>query len=183
MVREELENLFRKVTLEMLNLPDNLANASRVRISWGQIGAPAWGIGDNVAFLRVYPSDGPYNRPKDIQYRNNDSASLIRSEHYTNIIAVDWIFYGPSSYDDADVVRNELSNNETLIKNNVFYVFDRRAATRTPELFNGQWWERSNYTGYFYEQVVRESAIPTIAAAPVTIKTEEGDVNIGDITP
>lgn len=183
MVLKDIEDIIRKVTLEILGLPDDETTASRVRISWGQIGAPAWGINDNVTFIRVYQADDPYNRPKDIQYQNNDVSCLIRSENYTRVIAVDWIFYGPSGFDDADIIRNGLSKNETLIINNLFFVYDRATPTRTPELFNNQWYERSNFTGRFYEQVSREFTVPVIAGAEVVIKTEEGDVNIGNITP
>lgn len=182
MVLKDIEDVIRKVTLEILGLPNDATTASRVRISWGQTSAPAWGIDDNVTFIRVYQGDDPYNRPKDIQYQNNDETSLIRTEKYTRVIVVDWIFYGPSGFDDADIIRNGLSKNETLIKNNLFFVYDRPAPTRTPELFNNQWYERSNFSGRFYEQINRNYTVPAISGAEVILKTEEGDVNIGNIT-
>jgi hypothetical protein len=178
-----LEDLIRKATLEILGIPDNKANGGRVRIAWGQTGAPAWKIADNIAFIRVYQVDGQYNRLKDVQYQNNNITSLKRTESYTRIIAVDWILYGPSGFDDADIIRNGLNKNETLTKNNLFLVYDRPAPTRTPELFNGQWWERSNLTAYFYEQISREYTMPIIAGASVTVKTEGGDIFNGNITP
>lgn len=183
MLLRDLENLIRKATLEVLGLPDNNANASRVRISWPALGAPAWKISEDVIFIRVRTQDDPYNRPKEAKYQNNDTTSLIKTETYTRTIAVNWILYGPNSFDDADTLRNGIGNNQALKDNNLFFVFDRPAPIRSPELFNGQWWERTDYTGYFYEQVSREYTVPAISGVSVTIKTEKGDVNIGDTTP
>jgi hypothetical protein len=182
MLLRSIEDLIRDATYELLGVANNNANKSRVRIAWPTNGAPSWKITDNVIYLRVYPVDEQYNRLKDIKYRPNNETSIIQEESYTRVIAVDWILYGPSSFEDADTIRNEISKIETLTQNNVFLVYSRTAPVRMPELFNGQWWERSSLTMYFYEQVTREHTVPSISGVQVIIKTEKGDENIGDIT-
>jgi hypothetical protein len=178
----EIEDLMRKATLELLGLPDDLTTKKRVRISWPAGGAPAWKINEDVAFIRVYEIDDPYNRQKVTTYRNNDAVSVIQNESYTNVIAVDWILYGPNSFDDADTMRNGLTRNETLRNNNMHLIYNRPAPVRSPELFNGQWWERTNLTAYFNLLVSHEYTVPAISAAQVILKTEKGDVEIANIT-
>ncbi len=179
----EIEDLIRKATLEILGLPDNSTTKKRIRMSWPTDGAPSWKINEDVAFIRVYEIDDLYNRQKVTVYSENDSESLTQIEAYTRVIAVDWIMYGPNSFDDADTVRNGLTRNETLRNCGMYLVFDRPAPTRIPELFNGQWWERTNLTAYFNLLVSREYIMPTISAAQVILKTEKGDVNIVNTTP
>lgn len=183
MLLRSLEDLIRKATLELLGLPDNKATASRVRIAWPTNGAPDWKINEDVIFIRVYPIDEPYNRLKDIRYQNNDSESLRQTESYTRVIAVSWVFYGPNSFDDADTLRNNLSRNERLRNNKVYVVDDLASPLRLPELYNGRWWERTDFTAYFYEEISRDHVIPVISGAQVIIKTDKGDEEIGNITP
>lgn len=183
MILTTLEDKFRQATLEVLGLADDSTTESRVRISWPTSGAPEWLITDNVAFIQVTTADGMYNRQKDVQYQNNNATSLTRKEIYTRIINVTWIMYGPNSFEDIDVLRNGINKNETLITNNLFVVLDRPAPNRMPELFNGQWWERSDLTLQFYEQITRDYTTPTIASANVEVKTEGGTVYNGNITP
>lgn len=178
----DIEDLIRSATLEILGLPDNSTTKKRIRMSWPTDGAPSWTITEDVAFLRVYEVNDQYNRQKDTTYRSNNDSSLIQTEAYTRIIGVDWIIYGPNSFDDADTIRNGLTSSETLRNNNMHLILDRPSAMRAPELYNGQWWERSNLTAYFNHRVSREYTIPTIEAAQVILKTEKGDVEIGNIT-
>lgn len=179
----EFNELIRVSTLEVLGFPDNDTTKSFVRKSWQQNGTPAWGINEDVIFLRAFPVDNPYNRQKDINYQNNDATSVNRIEKYTRVMAVNWILYGPNSYDYADVIRNLIGRNERLQNDNVFLIYDRQSPTRFPENFNGQWWERSDLTLYFNEEVTHEYVTPSISGATVTIKTEGGDIFNGNITP
>lgn len=179
----DFNKLLRLSTLEVLNKPNDSTTASLVRISWQQSGAPAWAINEDVIFIRAFPVDGQYNRLKDVQYQNNNETSLNKTEKYTRIMAVNWILYGPNSFEYADVIRNSIGLNDRLMTNNVFLIYDRPTFTRTPELFNGQWWERSDLTLYFNEQITREYVTPTIGGAAVTVKTEGGDIYNGNITP
>lgn len=183
MLLRNLEDLIRAATLELLGLPDNKTTASRVRIAWPTNGAPDWKITENVTFIRVYPIDEPYNRLKDIQYQNNNLDSLLQTESYTRVIGVSWIFYGPSSFDDADILRNNLSRSERLRNNKLHVVYNLAAPMRLPELYNGRWWERTDFTAYFYEEISRDHIIPALSGAQVIIKTDKGDIYNGNITP
>lgn len=176
----EIEELICNVTVDILGLDETASE--RVRIAWPTDGAPAWKISDDVIFIRVYPRDDPYGQQKSFTQVVNDDESITQTEGYTNVIAVDWILYGPNSYDDADTIRNGLTHNKILRTNNMHLIFNRPAPVRFPELFNGQWWERSSLTAYFNHLVSREYVIPTIAAAKVVIKTEKGDEDIVNIT-
>ena len=178
MTLDSFNLLIRKAVMEILSLTDKKA----VRISWPKSGMPDWSISENVIFVRSYPVDDPYNRIKDIKYREKDPVSVIRSETYTRVMGVDLIMYGPDSFDHADLVRNDIGKNETLKKNKVFLVYDRKAPVRSPELFRGQWWERSTLSLQFNEQIMREYTNPTISDVRISVRTEGEEIYNGNIT-
>lgn len=182
MLLRSIEDVVREATHEILAIPNNNANKSRIRIAWPTKGAPDWKINENVTFIRVYAVDEPYNRLKDIRYQNNDQTSLKQIDNYTRVIAVSWVFYGPNSFDDADTLRSGLIRNERLRNNKLHVVYNLAAPMRLPELYNDNWWERTDFTAYFYEEISRESTVPILSGAKVIIKTDKGDEENVDIT-
>ena len=58
--------------------------------------------------------------------------------------------------------KNRDQRNEYFRKNNFYLVPDLPALQRVPELVNGQWWNRVDFTAVFYEYVRRESKVKTI---------------------
>jgi len=178
---QQIENLFQSLTTSMLGYAttdshNNLINQDKVRVAWPTGGAPGWKIDDDIAFIKVTPSNDPIVQQRDIAYQNKNSDYAIRSMSYTRAWSVQWTLYGPNSYDRADLIRHALfllDNKELLESNNLALVPVISAPTRAPELFDGRWWERADLTAVFYEAVTRNSDIPYIKEIEsVTIVTE-----------
>ena len=81
-----------------------------------------------------------------------------------------FVNYGPNAYEFARDLRDGLNREsikELFKKNNFFHVPDFPAIKRVPELINGQWWNRVDFTAVFYEYVRREETIKTIESVNI----------------
>jgi hypothetical protein len=169
----QIEDLFFSLTMQILGLdPAAPANKSRIRMTWPTGGSPAWEIGEDVTFLLVNYDDDPVTRQMEVSYAESDADYADQSTSYTRVLRIDWICYGPNSFGDADTIRAGLFSAAMklqLTAANLALITDVSMPTRTPELYNGQWWERSSLTARFNEFVVRHSTVPYIKAADVQI--------------
>jgi hypothetical protein len=165
---KQLEDAFYNLTCTVLGLdPLDPNNLGLVRIAFPEDGAPAWGIDDNIVFIQVTAIDNKLARGQDIIYTGNDNVSISQQTGYTRVHKVAWSLYGPNAYDNADLLRyNLFSQTYTtqLLLQNLFLITDVPMPQRTPELYNGQWWERTDFYAEFNELVIRESVIPNIAS-------------------
>ncbi len=167
----QIEDLFQSLVSQMLNTTDQGA----VRIEWPTGGAPGWPIDYDVCFLSINYDDDPYTQQMHVEYSENDSTTANADLVYTAALRVIFTFYGPNSFDNADLVRSSLFQEPyktTLASNNLALITNVQMPTRAPELFNGQWWNRTTFFARFYELVTRNSTVPYIVSAPVT--TQEG---------
>ncbi|NHN33541.1 phage neck terminator protein [Paenibacillus agricola] len=170
---KDIEDVFWDMSTRMLGLnPAAPANQKRVRVSWPEKGAPAWKREENIAFISVEPDDDPYTRQMDVEYSEIDADNANRAMSYTRVHRVSWICYGPSSFGDTDLIRSSLFKPEytmALAAVNMALITDVSAPRRSPELFGGQWWERSNFSARFNEKVIRQSEVPYLQSADVRI--------------
>nr|WP_147433503.1 hypothetical protein [Paenibacillus ginsengarvi] len=116
--------------------------------------------------------DDLYTRQINVVYNEIDPDNARRSVSYTRVLRVNWICYGPSSFDDADVIRIGLLSpwmTEQLAGANMALITDLGMPTRSPELFGGQWWERTSFYARFNEQVTRQADVPYLQSADVNI--------------
>lgn len=170
---KQSEDFFQKLTLQLLGLdPEAKASQSRVRITWPENGAPAWKRTEDVAFLMVNYDDDPYTRQVEVTYQENTETAANMVASSTRVLRVTWICYGPHSFDDADTIKAKLFTPEMRLltaKNNLALITDVPMPVRSPELFNGQWWERTTFYARFNEKVIRQTDVPYIQYADVQI--------------
>ncbi|MBX4266540.1 phage neck terminator protein [Clostridium estertheticum] len=163
---KELEDVFYNLTCLVLGIDiTDPANEGKVRIAWPTNGAPTWKITEDVAFLRVTPQDDKLTRHQDIIFTGNDPLWAAQETGYTRVHKIDWTLYGPNSYDRSDLIRYNIFSQKYTTKlkeNNLFLITDVPMPTRLPELYNGQWWERTDFSATFNELVVRRTEIPYI---------------------
>jgi len=172
----QLEDIFRNLTCTLLGLnPVDPVNNSKVRLAWPTGGAPGWKITEDVTFLRITATNNSYSKQRDTEYTPNSDSEVNEITAYTRPLQISWTLYGPSSFDNIEKIRNGLFGaKDTLATSNLALVIDISVPTRLPELFNGQWWERSDFSATFFETVRRQGTIPTIQGVNIQIKTEEG---------
>ncbi|EKQ56270.1 MULTISPECIES: hypothetical protein [unclassified Clostridium] len=172
LILKELEDFFASITYMILGLDPTLKeNKGKVRLAWPKDGAPSWKIDDDICFLRITPIDDRQARQLNIIYSpdEEDKDYLKKKTGYTRVHKIDWTFYGPNSYDNADLIRYSILEphlyKETFKEKNLFIITDVPMPTRLPELYNGQWWERTDFSATFNEAVIRETKIPYIKSA------------------
>jgi hypothetical protein len=189
---EQLENFFQLLTCSALGIPlwDNTdpenpipINQDRIRLAWPEDGAPGWPITANVGFIRVTNVDDEFTKLRNAEQVAGNQATA----YYTNHL-VSWVFYGPSSYDDAETLRNSLYSQgmiSLMTAQNLAMIPEFEAIMRAPELFNGQWFPRVDWQAKFQERIIREDTIPTLLSADIKIYDEQGEVKEIDcnITP
>ena len=168
-----LEDFFQNLTVQILGLdPRALASQSRVRIEWPRNGAPAWKIDEDVAFLLVNFDDDPITRQMEVTYGTQDDANAARALNYTRVLRVSWICYGPNSFNDVNKIRTGLflpQFAQQLRANDLALITDVPSPIRGPELFNGQWWERSSFYARFNEKITETSTVPYLQGSDVRI--------------
>ena len=171
----EIEDFFAEITCEMLKIDlSKKVNQKKVRIAWPTSGAPGWKINDDVVFLRITPVDDVMARQLDICYDpvKDNKPYMKKKTGYTRVHKVNWTLYGPSSYDNADIIRHmifDLDYMQKFKEKNLFLITDVSMPVRLPELDNGQWWERTDFSATFNEGVVREKDVPYLTSTDIRL--------------
>ena len=171
----QLNTLFQTLVMTMIGLdPAVSTSAYAVRISWPTGGAPSWKNTEDICFLRIVEKDDEYNRQREAKF---DAARLNQITTYTRVIEVSFVFYGPNSFDHAQTVRDQIfyqKNHDTLALQNIYLIPDIHSPKRAPELFQGNWWERTDMSMDFNELIVRNSALNSATSVAVDLYDDNG---------
>ena len=132
-------------------------------------------MGRDVVFLRITEADNEYNRQRDTAYdpKDKDADNAIEKKTFTRIIQTYWICYGPNSFDRAFAIRNALfatQSRETLSGSGLYLIPDMDAPRRSPELFAGQWWERTDLSARFNEYIRLDTTVPYLKSADIAVE-------------
>lgn len=149
-----------------------------VRVEWPTVGAPAWGRTEDICFVGITQINSPYSQQRQLVYTPLDDSNAVESAGWTVVNSVVFNFYGPNSFDNARLMQDRIfrqENHDQLAQSNVYLIPVNIFPRRTPELFQGQWWERSDLVLMLNELVIRNEARPYIAEVDVTI-TQGADI-------
>ena len=186
---KQIEDFFQELTCNILGIPllDNTdpenpvpINQDKVRIAWPTTGAPAWKITEDITFLQITPVNDPYMQQRHTEHVNTGAGNINQLIQYTRVHEVQWICYGPNSYEHAETIRNGIYLTEfkdLLGAQNLHLILDVPAVKRSPELYNGQWWQRANLSARFNELVIRTTSVPYLVGTDIKVITEKGVVN------
>jgi hypothetical protein len=154
-------------------------SGSRVRIDWPVPGQPAWLITDDVAFVRVTEAEEAYNAAHEPQAAGvADDGTYTESTIYTRGWDVYLVFYGPNSFDRARQVKACMNQDFTgaiLNESNLYPFTVTGTPRRAPELFENQWWPRTDYSFRMYEQVTDALDKGAVESVEVIIRDEDGN--------
>jgi len=179
----DLNILFQQLTLQCLGLADNAYD--KVRISWQKQGAPAWKVDDDIVFIRLSEEDNPYNRQREVVMTQISEDVSMKSTSYTRVNSVAFALYGPESYENAQTLRDFFfydDSRRTLSQSGIYMIPDVAAPRRVPESFQGQWWERIDFTLYFNELIIRNVVASSITSVDISVTTEDGVVQAQTIS-
>lgn len=177
MTLAQLNSFFFKLIAQILGLDPTLPTSQdKVRISWPTGGAPSWKITDNICFLQINNQENGISKQFDTKYTVQSGYNLNENITYTKVHRVDMVLYGPNSLENAEIIKNALYTSSTyrvlLQQNNMSVVQDVNTPIRSPELFQGQWWERANFFASFNELITTTSTIQAIQTINVTNETD-----------
>lgn len=178
----DLQGIFFATTAAMMGLdPTAAATQSIIRQTWPQAGAPGFTINSDWVFLSITPATtNYYNKQREVEFINNDDATITQRTTYTRVWTLAWQCYGPNSSYNAMNIRDQLfyeTSHNQLAASNLYLMTDVDDPVRGPEQFMGQWWERSNLQAEFYEAVTRDIVLQTIGNVVVTKDTDTLIIN------
>lgn len=182
----EFEDLMQSVFCSILGWEsDELKN--NVRISWPEEGQPAWGITDNLVFLRCYEQDSSINKEREHTDEYQVSPDeFARDTKYSVLMAVDVIIYGPNSFENSRKIRDGIFTEEIklILKQNDIYLLPKESQItpkRADEYFEGRWWRRTDMGLRFNERMIVSTTIPSINSIDVEVYEGEGGNKIADV--
>jgi hypothetical protein len=144
-----------------------------VRVGWQQTGQPAFLITDDICTITATLSDDDYNRIRNTIYSPNDVESLTQTTCYTRVWRIAFSLYGPNSFDHARLLKSAMFMgwaHDILGQNELYLVTNVSDPRRIPELADGQWWERSDFSVRLNELVTETITAAVIASAEVIVK-------------
>jgi len=165
------------VTLTMLSLPATAFD--QVRVGWQPLGQPFAPPTTDVCYVRGLTVDDDYNRVRDFALANTSPTALQITVTYTRIWEFFWNLYGPNSFDWARRVRSGLfypTTHDALAALNLYLVSELAEPRRLPEVQDGQWWERVDFSARFNEAVTEYATVPSVASVEVLLNTAAGVV-------
>lgn len=148
------------------------------RANWPTGGAPAWGITQDVVFIRALQADSEFARVRDELISTNNSSSVNKTIVYTRLWEITWEFWGPNSFDNARVLKDVALDvdlmHDTLNASKLYLITNVGQPVRAPEPYGDQWWERTNLSMRFNELVVAQLVTPRMASLEVLVETPNG---------
>jgi hypothetical protein len=149
---------------------------SKVRVGW--ISQPAWKRDQDICSIRTGETDDPINRIRDRKVLTNDSTTILLRDTYIRVWTAMLTFYGPNGFDNARLVKSAMNHTwtqEQLGAVGLSWIPEARATTRAPELFEGQWWDRSDLSLSFNELVTETLTVASsIASAEALLYSQHG---------
>lgn len=153
-----------------------LTKNNDVRIGWQTTGAPAWDIEKDMVFITAVPQTSPYSREHSIIVENG-SPDINISTGFTRVMKLQVICYGKNATENAYKILlgmfKEVPRQE-LVKEKIFFLPDADAPKRVPELFEGQWWERSDLELFFNELIVDDQQMNAVESVDVEVHDVNG---------
>lgn len=172
-----------------LSNPSNLTNVNvnlfatepsantKCRIAWNTEGAPAWSVGQDVISIQCIHEESTYTSIRDRVWQDNDESSLIQQDMYSNAWRVEFVGRGPDAFNSIQLIRTSLVqdfSHDMLATSNLYLVPELSRIVRTPENFEGQWWEVTTFHAKFFEQVNESLIVPSIASAEIIVENQNG---------
>ena len=181
---QQLAVIWQNLVLQCLGIapsgPTDNAAYSQVRIDWPTPGQPAWPITQDVAFIRVTEVPDPYNTAHEIQPVSQPGLTYPETTIYTRVWEVSFIFYGPNAFDRARQVKACLYQDfvhDALAGSKLYLDTVIGTPRRNPQLFQKQWWDRTDFSARINEQVTDTLTKNTIQSVEVQLQSALGIIS------
>lgn len=175
----QINDIIQQLSLGMMGKAVSDSN-DFVRIAWPTQGAPF--IDDatvDICYLKCVPVDDPYDKIRDRTNEAADDPNLEEQWSYTRVWKISWILYGPNSTDNARALRSALYQDyftQALQNSQLFPMSEFPQPVRTPELLDGQWFERVDFSCEMYEFISETILRQTVLSVETIIQNKDGVV-------
>jgi len=184
----QMSVVWQNIVLQCLGItpsgPTDAAAYSQVRVDWPVAGQPAWPITSDVAFIRAVVVPDSYNAAHEVQPTSMPGETFPEQTIYTRVWQLSFIFYGPNSFDRARQVQACLYQDfvhDILSASNVYLDTVIGTPRRSPELFQNQWWPRSDFSARMNEQVTDTLTKQTIQSVELILEDADGIFDVIDL--
>jgi hypothetical protein len=177
---QEIGSALQPLTLDLLGIPIS-ASSPLVRIGWPIQGAPFADSDEDICYLlATLKPDEAYDliRYQYISQLATDPPTLDQMWNYSRTWAIKWCLYGPNALDHSRIIRSGLNLDyfyNQLEALNLYPIYDQREPLRVPELINGQWFDRVDFTCDMTEWVTEHITIPTVRSVEVHAANSDGE--------
>lgn len=149
---------------------------TRVRTEWPKAGQPAFGINEDIAFLRAVDENAEYSKQRDDQLIKQNGVTVARIT-YVVCWRVHFDFYGPNCYARAGYVVDALLLNwtsETLALAGLYVNPHIDRPIYLKEQRDAQWWPRASFSAIFSYQVTNTITPQTVTSAEILLYDSTG---------
>lgn len=153
--------------------PDAPETQDKVRRTFTVDGIPDFTIEEDIVFMKVFSGGDTYDQKV---YTDNSEAQSVA--YYTRTITLSLIAYGPSALEHLERIRVcFVAGIETLNLKaaRIFPKIDPSSVIRIPELFDGQWWERADFSIIMYAEENTAVDIEGFASTEITVIADDDE--------
>lgn len=185
LTQQQMNILVQAITCGMLGIVP--VDPAAVRVDWQPQGQPATALPtQDICYVTAVTEHVPYSEVRDHTVTGDASAPVTETWVYTRGWRFTWQLEGANATDRARQIHSAVLQSDyfydQLSAANVYALTDPHEPVRVPVEHNAQWYDSSQFSCLFYEQVTE--TIQTRAVTSVEIKVYDGSVNdpIADIT-
>ena len=180
--RRELELIFIKTVKNILDIENQ--NHYSVRRGYGSKeetgAAPGWKREENVVMLSVLFQDSIIDKIRNQSFEDGENNMLTYIDKHTATISLRCTCYGPDCFVWAERLRAGFSRPDIkliLTREEIYRVSGESAPYTANEIFNNEWWLRTDITINFNMAVRIEqiNAVNSLDKAIVEIVTENSN--------
>ena len=133
-------------------------------------GAPDWKIKEDVLFFQLSEEGGAdiMQMVDSVLVENEDDFTMHQGQ--TRVLKLSMIAYGSNSYKNLRKIRLSLLNGNQNIRNKKIYIIPSSdVPIYAPELFQSQWWPRTDLTLRFNSLIETDYKVNPIETVGVTL--------------
>ncbi len=167
------------MTAQALGITGTPNQQQKVRVAWQVQGQPFENVNTDICYVFMVERGGLYDQQRNEIPGTQTTTQIQLIQTYTRIWECRWHFYGPNSFDNARLVRSAIFTDYfrwQLQPFGLFAVAPFDVPLRVPEVINGQWFNRSDMRGLFYEQVTETRSVNIVASAEIVVNDASGTV-------
>jgi hypothetical protein len=159
---------------------------TQVRVGFLTQGQPGYSRDADTSIIEANVVDEPYNRQRNERRARNDATTVGLTTEYIRCWEIKVVNYGPNSGDNARLIKSCLYLDwvhDIFASSGLYLVLDVPDPVRAPEKIAEQWWERSDLTVRYYEDIIETMIVPSIASLQIVLVPDTGPSETINIAP